>query len=36
MFDVSGSIFGKESKEQDAVYKGWEGVGITPRKTLGI
>jgi Zn-dependent metalloprotease len=33
MFDVAGSVFGKDSGEQDAMYKGWEGVGITPKKS---
>lgn len=32
-FDVAGSLYGKDSKEQAAVYKGWEGVGITPRES---
>jgi Zn-dependent metalloprotease len=32
-FDIAGSLFGKDSREQDSVYKGWEGVGIIPSKT---
>jgi len=27
-FDVAGILFGKDSKEQKAVQKGWQGVGI--------
>ena len=29
-FDIAGTLFGKDSKEQRAVYKGWEDVGIKP------
>ena len=29
-FEIAGSLFGKDSKEQRAVYKGWEDVGIKP------
>jgi Zn-dependent metalloprotease len=29
---IAGSIFGKDSKEQNAVYKGWEAVGIVPKE----
>ena len=32
LFDIAGSVFGKDSKEQNAVYKGWEAVGIIPRE----
>jgi Zn-dependent metalloprotease len=35
-FDIAGSLFGKGSKEQDAVYKGWEGVGIIPKESPEI
>ena len=31
LFEIAGSVFGKESKEQNAVHKGWEAVGILPR-----
>jgi Zn-dependent metalloprotease len=30
-YDIAGSLFGKDSKEQEAVYDGWEEVGITPK-----
>jgi Zn-dependent metalloprotease len=32
-FEVAGSLFGKESKEQKAVSKGWEGVGLPPKSS---
>jgi Zn-dependent metalloprotease len=32
-YAVAGSIFGKDSKEQRAVFKGWDGVGIPPKKS---
>lgn len=35
-FDIAGSLFGKSSKEQDAVYKAWEGVGIIPKESPEI
>ena len=31
-FEIAGLIFGKDGKEQNAVYKGWEAVGIIPRE----
>jgi Zn-dependent metalloprotease len=31
-FGIAGSLFGKDSHEQNAVYKGWEGVGIRPEE----
>ncbi|HKG89531.1 MAG TPA: M4 family metallopeptidase [Nitrososphaeraceae archaeon] len=31
-FEIAGLIFGKGSKEQNAVHKGWEAVGIIPRE----
>jgi Zn-dependent metalloprotease len=31
-FEVAGTIFGKDSKEQKAVSKGWESVGLSPKK----
>ncbi|MCP8316884.1 MAG: M4 family metallopeptidase [archaeon] len=31
-FDIAGDLFGSGSKEQEAVRKGWEGVGITVKK----
>jgi Zn-dependent metalloprotease len=34
--DIAGSLFGKSSKEQDAVYKAWEGVGIIPKESPEI
>jgi Zn-dependent metalloprotease len=30
-FEVSGSLFGKESPEQKAVFKGWKDVGLPPK-----
>jgi len=30
-FEVAGSLFGKESAEQKAVFKGWKDVGLTPK-----
>ncbi len=32
-YGVAGTIFGKDSKEQKAVFKGWEGVGLSPNKS---
>src|SRR5919197_1204907 len=32
-FEVAGSIFGKDSGEQKAVSKGWQGVGLSPKKS---
>ena len=32
-FEVAASLFGKESKEQKAVSKGWEGVGLPPKSS---
>ena len=32
-YSVAGTIFGKDSKEQKAVFKGWEGVGLSPKKS---
>jgi Zn-dependent metalloprotease len=32
-FEVAASVFGKESKEQKAVSKGWEGVGLPPKSS---
>jgi Zn-dependent metalloprotease len=32
-YGVAGSIFGKDSKEQKAVFKGWEAVGLSPKKS---
>jgi Zn-dependent metalloprotease len=32
IFAIAGSFFGKDSKEQKAVYKGWEAVGIIPKE----
>ena len=32
-YAVAGSIFGKDSKEQRAVFKGWDDVGIPPKKS---
>jgi Zn-dependent metalloprotease len=29
---IAGATFGKDSKEQKAVYTGWEAVGISPRE----
>jgi len=31
-YGEAGTIFGKDSKEQKAVFKGWEGVGLSPQK----
>ncbi|MFZ0327370.1 MAG: M4 family metallopeptidase [Nitrososphaeraceae archaeon] len=30
-FDVAGTLFGKDSKEQKAVASGWKGTGIAPK-----
>jgi Zn-dependent metalloprotease len=30
-FEVAGSLFGKESTEQKAVFKGWKDVGLPPK-----
>ena len=30
-FEVAGSLFGKDSKEQKAVFTGWQGVGLPPK-----
>jgi Zn-dependent metalloprotease len=35
-YGVAGTIFGKDSKEQKAVFKGWEGVGLSPKKLKKI
>ena len=32
LFNIAGSLFGKDSKEQNAVYQGWKAVGILPRE----
>jgi Zn-dependent metalloprotease len=32
-FAVAGSLYGKDSKQQKAVFKGWEGVGLPPKKS---
>lgn len=32
LFDIAGALFGNDSKEQNAVYKGWEAVGIRARE----
>jgi Zn-dependent metalloprotease len=32
LFNIAGALFGKDSKEQNAVYKGWEAVGIRARE----
>jgi len=31
-FEAAGALFGRESKEQEAVYTGWDGVGIVVKK----
>lgn len=33
-FKVAGDLYGKNSDEQRAVYKGWTAVGITPVGTV--
>ena len=33
---IAGSVFGKDSKEQNAVCKGWEVVSIVPREGPNI
>jgi Zn-dependent metalloprotease len=30
-FEVASSLFGKESTEQKAVFKGWKDVGLPPK-----
>jgi Zn-dependent metalloprotease len=35
-FEAAGELYGQDSKEQKAVYKGWEGVGLTPKKSSVI
>jgi Zn-dependent metalloprotease len=32
-FAVAGSLYGKDSKEEKGVFKGWEGVGLPPKKS---
>ncbi|MCP8308797.1 MAG: hypothetical protein H3Z53_10845 [archaeon] len=34
-FEIAGNLFGFGSKEQEAVRKGWEDVGITVKKNQG-
>ena len=35
-FDTAGAIYGDKSKEQKAVQKGWEDVGVTEWNDIGI
>ena len=35
-FDTAGAIYGDQSKEQKAVQKGWEAVGVTDWNNIGI
>jgi Zn-dependent metalloprotease len=35
-FDTAGAIYGDKSKEQKAVQKGWEQVGITEWNNIGV
>ena len=30
-FEVAGTIYGRKSKEQNAVYNGWKSVGLIPK-----
>lgn len=32
-FEVAGTIYGENSKEQKAVVKGWKGVGLSPKQS---
>jgi Zn-dependent metalloprotease len=32
-FEVAGELYGPDRREQKAVYKGWESVGIIPKKS---